>query len=507
MKSKTMIRYTGFAGLLIMIMMLFGQCSEKKHPRPNILFCITDDQSYEHTSITGSSFVHTPGFDAIARQGVLFTNAFVTSPSCNPSRTSILTGLPFYRLKEASMNHKIWPEGLTVYTDILQKSGYQVGYTGKGCGPTDWKAGGRRTNPAGPDYNRLTSEGRSGGVNNHNLDYAANFKKFLNEKPDGKPFCFWFGAREPHRVFQKDIGHRYGKKPTDARVPPYLPDTDEVRLDLINYAAHIEWFDQHLQRMIVYLEEAGELDNTLIVVTSDNGMAFPRAKASCYDSGTHMPLAMRWDGVIKPGRIVEDFVSLSDIAPTFLQIAGLDVPDFMTGTTLLPVLQSTESGQVDEARSFVVTGLERHFPGDRQDSTCYPIRAIRTKDFLYISNFAPDRWPAGDPYGPVWPKDDNTGGYGDVDGSPSKSFLFYHMDTYSDLFRMAFAKRPAEELYDVVNDPYQLKNIAADPAYQSVRERLREKLKEELRRTGDPRSQGKGEVFEKYARESMQSLK
>lgn len=493
--------------LMMTAMVLFTHCSEEKHPRPNILFCITDDQSYEHTSITGSSFVHTPGFDAVARHGVLFTNAFVTSPSCNPSRTSILTGLPFYRLKEASMNHAIWPDGLTVYTDLLQEAGYHVGYTGKGCGPTDWKTGGRQTNPAGPVYNSIVLKGQSGGVNNHNLDYAANFKKFLNEKPDRKPFCFWFGAREPHRVFQTDIGYRYGKNPADARVPPFLPDTDESRIDLINYAAHIEWFDQHLQRMIVYLKEIGELNNTLIVVTSDNGMAFPRAKASCYDSGTHMPLAIRWDRVIKPGRIVEDFVSLSDLAPTFLQIAGLSVPDCMTGTSLLPVLQAEESGKVDEARSFVITGLERHFPGGRRDGSCYPIRAIRTEDFLYISNLTPDRWPVGDPQGPVWPKNDDTGGYGDVDGSPSKSFLFYHREQYAHMFQMAFAKRPAEELYDVVNDPYQLRNIAADPAYRSVRQRLKKKLFEELQRTGDPRSQGKGEIFEKYARKFMHPLK
>jgi uncharacterized sulfatase len=450
--------------------------------------------------------VVTPGFEMVAQQGVLFKNAFVTTPSCNPSRASILTGMPFYLLKEASMNHKNWPTSLTVYTDILKEAGYHIGFTGKGCGPTNWKSAGRKTNPAGPAYNKIKVESPNGSVNNRNIDYAENFKQFLKVRPQDAPFCFWFGAVEPHRIFQKGIGLREGKKLSDASVPPFLPDVDNVREDLINYAAHIEWFDSHLQSMIHYLEEIGELENTLIVVTSDNGMAFPRAKATCYDSGTHVPLAICWDKKIKPGRVVEDFVSLSSIAPTFLEAAGLTIPDNMTGKSLLPILRSDKSGQVIAERSFVITGLERHFPGGRKDGSCYPIRVIRTKNHLYIYNLEPDRWPVGDPDGPVWPRDDETGGYGDIDGSPSKLFLHHNRDQFPDLFKITFGKRPAEELYDVINDPYQLKNIAADPQYKSIKEELAKKLSEELLKTGDPRSLGEGDVFETYSRESMKPL-
>jgi uncharacterized sulfatase len=492
--------------MMILLMIFFIQCAQEKIARPNILFVISDDQSYEHTSINGSEFVHTPGFDAVARQGVLFKNAFVTTPSCNPSRASILTGLPFYRLNEASMNHKNWPATLSVYTDILQNARYHVGFTGKGCGPTNWEVAGRKTNPAGPAYNKIRVSVPNGSVNNRNIDYAENFKQFLRDRPKGAPFCFWFGAIEPHRIFQKAIGLHEGKKLTDASVPPFLPDADSVREDLINYAAHIEWYDGHLQRMIDYLEEIGEIENTLIVVTSDNGMAFPRAKASCYDSGTRVPLAIRWDKKIKPGLFIEDFVSLSSLAPTFLEAAGLTIPDNMISRSLIPTLQTEKSGQVDAEWSFVVTGLERHFPGGRKDGSCYPIRAIRTKNYLYIHNLESDRWPVGDPEAPVWPKDDDSGGYGDVDGSPSKSFLFHNRDKFPDLFIIAFGKRPAEELYDVINDPYQLKNIADDPQYESIKEELAKKLSEELQKTGDPRSLGKGEIFEAYSRESMKPL-
>ena len=506
MYSGSITRWLINASILLIFGIFFINCTPEKMTRPNILFCISDDQSYEHTSINGSEFVQTPGFDEVARQGVLFKNAFVATPSCNPSRASILTGLPFYRLNEASMNHKNWPANLTVYTDILQNAGYHVGFTGKGCGPTNWEATGRKTNPAGPAYNKIKVDVPNGSVNNRNVDYAENFKKFLEDRPKDAPFCFWFGAVEPHRIFQKGIGLREGKKLRDAVVPPFMPDADVVREDLINYAAHIEWFDGHLKRMIDYLEKIGEMENTLIVITGDNGMAFPRAKATCYDSGTRVPLAISWVKKIKPGRIVEDLVSLSSLAPTFLEAAGLDIPDDMIEESLIPILSSEKSGQVIEERSFVVTGLERHFPGGRKDGSCYPIRAIRTKNYLYIHNLKPDRWPVGDPDGPVWPKDDETGGYGDIDGSPSKTFLYRNQDKFPDLFKMTFGKRPAEELYHVINDPYQLINIAADPQYESIKNELARKLSEELRRTGDPRSLGKGDIFETYSRESMEPL-
>jgi uncharacterized sulfatase len=503
MYYNSIIRFIKISCLMSALLMLFPQCAKERNARPNILFVISDDQSYEDTSINGSQFVQTPGFDTIARKGVLFKNAFVTTPSCNPSRGSILTGMPFYRLKEASMNHKNWPTNLTVYTDILIEAGYHTGYTGKGCGPTNWKAAGRKTNPAGPVYNRMKATVPNGSVNNSNIDYAANFKEFLSRKPEGAPFCFWFGAVEPHRIFKKGIGRRSGKKLTDASVPPFLPNMDEVREDLINYAAHIEWFDSHLKTMIDYLEKIGEMDNTLIVVTGDNGMAFPRAKATCYDSGTHVPLAIRWDEKIRPGRVVSDFVSLSSLAPTFLEAAGLNIPENMTGKSLIPILKSEKSGQVDENRSFVITGLERHFPGGRIDGSCYPIRAIRTGNYLYIHNLESDRWPVGDPEAPVWPNDDDTGGYGDIDGSPSKSFLFHHEDQFPELFKITFGKRPAEELYDVINDPYQLTNIADKPQYESIKNELAKMLSEELKNTGDPRSFGGGDVFERYSHESM----
>jgi uncharacterized sulfatase len=481
--------------------LLASSCSSQQTrvaKRPNILFCISDDQTFAHVGAYGCKFVETPAFDRVAREGVLFENAFVSAPSCCPSRASALTGLPFYRLEETSMNHTLWAEGLTPYTDMLAAAGYHVGYTGKGWGPGNWKVAGRRSNPAGVEYNELKNDTPSPQF--APFDYAANFEAFLRDRPQGAPFCFWYGGIDPHRPFEPGSGVRNGKRLEDVEVPPFYPDTEAPRTDIADYALHIDWFDKHLDRMLEALETMGELDNTLIVVTSDNGMAFPRCKATLYDWGTHMPLAIRWGDKVKGGRIVEDFVSFVDFAPTFLAAAGLAVPPTMQGGSLMPILTSRKSGQIEAARDHVVMGIERHFPGGRMTGDPFPIRAYRTVDYLYIHNGTPQRWPVGDPDGPVWPDDDPTGGYGDVDGGLTKTFLVENRDRYPRHFELAFGKRPAEELYDVKADPYQMNNLADKPEYQAVKRMLRTALDAELKRTRDPRALGEGEFFDRVAR-------
>lgn len=513
LNRRQFMRLTGAAAVAVSQTMVLGKVRESVQ-RPNILFCISDDQTWLHCSAYGSKMVKTPHFDRVAREGVLFRNAFVSVPSCNPSRSSVLTGMPFYRLKEASMNHTPWPRGLKVYTDILAGNGYHVGFTGKGCGPTDWKVAGRSCNPAGVAYNRYLHQSGSKGISN--TDYARNFEDFLDKRPQGLPrsfargrglpFCFWYGGRDPHRVFQKGIGLREGKKLSDAEVPPFYPDSPEIRGDLLDYAVHIEWFDQHLGRMLKKLKEIGELDNTLIVVTSDNGMPFPRCKATCYEFGIHMPLAIRWGSVVKPGRIVNDFVSFTDFAPTFLETAGIAVPKNMTGKSLLPILQSARSGQVDPHRDHAVVGVERHFPSGRKGGWGYPIRAFRTEQFLYIQNLTPDRWPAADPDGPVWPDDDPTGGFGDCDGSPTKTYLCNHRQDQAQYYDLAFGKNPAEQLYDVTKDPYQLQNLADQSRYAKIKADLAARLRRELLETKDPRAIGKGDELDGYARKFQKPL-
>ena len=469
--------------------------------RPNILFSISDDQSYPHASAYGADWIQTPAFDRVASEGALFHNCFVSTPSCGPSRGSVLSGQEFYRLREASMNHTIWPreDDIALYTDVLGGAGYHVGYTGKGWGPGNWQVARRAHSPSGPVYNDIKTT--PPGVGIADMDYAANFTAFLDGRADDQPFCFWAGFIEPHRVFEDGIGIRHGKQLDEIDPPGFFPDVKEVRSDLADYAFEIEYYDKHLGRMLDELERRGELDNTIVVCTADNGMAFPRAKATVYDYGARVPLAIRWGDRVKPGRTVDDFVSFPDFAPTFLEAAGAPVPRQMTGRSLMPVLAATPSGQIDPDRNAAVFGIERHFPGSRPDGAGYPMRGLRTNDYLYIRNLEPERAPVGDHPGPVWPDDDPTGGFGDTDGSPTKTVLWERREEYSTLSKAAFGKRPAEELYDVRKDQFNQNNLASDPAFAQIKTLLGRKLDAHLRRTHDPRAFGRGDVFDRIMKQ------
>jgi len=455
-----------------------AQTAGGNNARPNILFCIADDWSWPHAGIAGDRVVKTPTFDRVAREGVLFENAFVTAPSCTPSRGSIVTGQWHWRLQEGGNLWSTLPARFAVYPDLIEQAGYHVGYTRKGWGPGRDAPGGRTRNPAGPRYK--------------------DFHAFLEARPENAPWCFWFGSYDPHRGYKWESGVKSGMKLEDVDVPACLPDCETVRKDLCDYYWEVQRFDREVGELLETLERRGELGNTLVVITGDNGLPFPRCKSNLYDLGTNVPLAMRWPARVKSGRVVEDFVSLQDLAPTFLEAAGLKPTAHMTGRSLLPILTSGRSGRIDPARDHVLTGKERH-AWVRRGGTGYPCRAIRTHDFLYIRNFKPDRWPAGDPVDGGEPYYRNRS-YGDIDDCPSKTYMKEHRDEphVKRLFEAAFLKRPAEELYDLKKDPDQLHNVADDPAYANRRKQLAARLTAELRDTADPRILGNGDAFDAY---------
>jgi len=446
--------------------------------RPNVLFCMADDWGWPHAGAYGDRVVQTPAFDRLAREGVLFENAFVTAPSCTPCRNSVLTGQWHWRLGEgANLWSTLDPE-FAVYPFLLEEAGYFVGHWRKAWGPGDWRALGRRRDPAGPAFQ--------------------GFAQFLEARPAGKPFCFWLGTSDPHRPYEWQSGARSGIDIERIELPADLPDHETVRHDVADYYFEVQRFDRDVAAALKLLEESGELDNTIVVMSGDNGMPFPRHKCQLYDSGTHAPLALRWGEQVAPGRRVTDFVSLADLAPTFLEAAGVAVPEQMTGRSLLPVLRSDRSGRVDPTRDHVLTGRERHGQAqEKPNPGGYPMRAMRTDRFLYIRNFAPDRWPAGSPDG-----DKAFGGraYGDCDGSPTQQFVVEHRDDpkYERFYRLAFGKRPAEELYDLERDPHQLTNVAGLPEYAEAKSELAERLLAELKATGDPRVLGDGDAFDHY---------
>ncbi len=477
MRRREMLAAT-FAGML-------GACRKPAAApakRTNILFVLADDQSWLHTGIGGSKLVKTPAFDRLAREGMLFTNSFCASPSCTPSRGAILTGRHMWQIGEMGVLYGTVPPSLPLFTHLLEDAGYQVGFTGKSWAPGNWQAGGLKRHPVGKEFNRRHIEERlPPGISVY--DYAANFEDFLTARKSGAPFFFWFGSQEPHRIYDEGLGLRFGKKLADVDVPPFLPDSDEVRGDIIDYCAEIDYYDTHLERMLKKLEELGELDNTLIVCTSDNGMPFPRAKANLYDYGTHMPLAIRWGKQRQGGGSTDAFVNHVDFAPTFLEAAGLPVPQGTTGKSLLPLIK----GEKQEGRDCTYTAMERH-TWCRPEGAGYPMRAIRTATHLYIRNFAPDRWPTG---GPDFVSSNKTF-HGDVDGGPTKDFMTApaNQRKFARQYALAFGKRPAEELYELASDPHQMKNIAADPSKKELKTELWAKLEGYLKQTGDPRIAG-----------------
>lgn len=501
------------------------QNNEKKdeNRRPNILIAISDDQSYPHCSAYGDKAIQTPAFDRIAQNGILFTNCIAPSPGSAPSRSALLTGRYPWQNEQAGQHSSSYPQKYVVYPDVLEKNGYFIGYTGKGCAPFNWKISGRERNPAGIAYNEIvysdTTAEKPPTDYINKINYSANFKAFIDKWDKKQPFYFWYGATEPHRAYEKGSGRRLGKNPEKVKVPKFLPDSTEIRNDMLDYAVEIEWFEKHLMQMIDYLEKTGELENTLIIVTSDNGMPFPRAKANCYEYGIHVPLAISYPKKIPANRIVDDLISFTDFAPTLFEFAGIEPSQMLpiTGKSIVDILTSKKSGIIDPKRKAVFSTRERH-SSSRWNNLGYPIRAMRTHKFLFIRNFRPERWPAG---APQMRKEDgsldkmhgrfneNVGyydfAYTDIDGCWSKDYLIMNRndENIRTFFDYAVAKRPEIELYDITKDPACLYNLAEQTDYQDTVNELNQQMEAFLTKTGDPRLTGENpDIFETYKRYS-----
>ena len=493
MKRKTIFIFTP----LLVPLVGFSSCTAKKEVKPNILFVVADDQSYPDASAYGSTMVSTPAFDLVAKKGVLFTNAYVTSPGSSPSRASILTGLYPWQLEEAGTHASSFSTKYTCFPDLLKNSGYLIGYTGKGWGPGDWKVSGRSYNPAGPEYNDAKLTPPYDGISR--IDYASNFKKFLSGRKKGQPFYFWFGAQEPHRPYELDSWKKEGWEINKVETRRFMPESDIIKGDLLDYAVELEWYDNQLMQCIEELKRIGEFDNTIIIVTADNGMSFPRAKANCYDAGVHVPLAISWGKKIKPGQIVETLVSAVDFAPTILSAAGLEIKSELVGENLIPLLTNNNGNHIDKE---IYSGRERH-SNSRYDNLGYPMRSVRWKNYLLIRNFHPERWPAGDPKEKTDKKKDNEWrGFYDIDNAPSKTYIIENRENESvkPYFESSMGKRGEYELFDLRNDPECLVNLVGNSTYADIFDDLKIKLAQKMAVTGDTRVGSNPEIWETYPR-------
>ena len=497
-------------------------------PLPNIVFAFADDwgryaSAYARHQPSGglNELIETPHFDGVAANGALFLNALVPAPSCTPCRSSILSGQYFWQTGlGAILMGAMWDESIPTFPLALEEAGYFIGHTYKVWSPgmtMNAPMGGRRTafNPAGYDCNQFShwvtkhasdfGEGRQGIEYAKNAMYAetrVNTRAFLDSVPLDQPFCYWWGPTNTHRTWERGSGKALWDIDPDSlkgRLPTFLPDVHDIREDAADYLGECLATDAGLGVLLEELEAAGALENTLLVVSGDHGIpGMPRAKCNLYDIGCEVALAAMWPGQIKPGRVIEDFVNLMDLGPTFCEVGGIEPPETMTAQSILPLLLSDESGQIEPTRDHVVTGRERHIAHARKGMLPYPQRSIRTDQFIYIINFEPDRWPMGDPLGldddrPTPTEDQLTNDtfvtLRDMDASPTKAWLVTHREEHDvePLYELAFGKRPREELYDLKNDPDYMNNVAEDPEYEHIRADLESRLLAILEREEDPR--------------------
>ena len=421
--------------------------------KPNILVFIADDAGMDF-GCYGNSAIKTPNIDKLAAEGLKFENAFVTAPQCSPCRTSILSGKFAHTIGTEDLHTGIDSNTVLLPT-YLKEAGYYTGLMLKhhigehGTAQFDYF----NKESVWPDYY---------GTGEYNDKMMGIFRAFLDSS-DTKPFFLWMGFIDPHRPFldspRKKNHAEQVHAPADVIVPPYLHDNDSTRADLAQYYDEIHRMDTHIGWMLEELKKQGKLDNTLVIFFSDNGMPFPRAKMTCYDSGIKVPFIAWWNGKIKPGSSYGDLTSLIDLSPTLMDVAGMKKPDDMYGKSILPVF----SDQDEPGREYIFA--ERN----KQNYYDY-IRAVRTKEYKLIYNALPE-------YGLYCDEKNPTG---------RQMRRKYEKKQLNKIQIRCFENpEPEFELYNIKKDPYELNNLAGKPEMAKVEKDLLKVLEHWQMQTND----------------------
>jgi N-sulfoglucosamine sulfohydrolase len=524
MKTRSLI----LASLLVMVLTARAAADTNRY---NILFCFADDWGRYASAYAAldsrpslNHVVRTPAIDRVAREGAIFRNAFVPAPSCTPCRSSIVSGRYWWNTGQgAILVGAVWDETIPTFPLLLRDGGYHIGKSYKVWSPGTpadapfgrqryayQKAGGAPNNFS-EQVTTMVKSGATVSAGRERLlsQVRSNFTAFLADGQSGRPWLYWFGPTTTHRTWIKGSGKQlWGIEPDSlkGKLPAHLPDVPEVREDVADYLGECQAFDAYVAVLLEQLERAGELERTVIVVSGDHGMpGVPGGKCNLYDFGSAVPLMVRWPGG-KGGRVVDDFVNLMDLGPTFMEIGGVALPAGVNGRSIVPLLTSTKSGQIDPARDHVILGRERHVGSARPENRPYPMRGIRTKDFLYIRNFEPGRWPMGAPLAAEGPAildqnelEQNTRlAFPDMDAGPTKAWLVAHRadPEFKSFYARAFEKRPLEEFYDLRSDPDQVRNVAGEASFLVEKNAHWRRLSAALRDTGDPRVTENGKRFE-----------
>lgn len=433
--------------LAIMVLASFAYLglAAQSNLRPHIVYMIADDVSWHDLGCYGHPTIRTPHIDQLARKGLKFTNAYLTASSCSPSRCSIISGR-YPHCNGAAELHSPLPEEQIPFPLLLKEAGYYTVQSGKS----------HFGKPALRAFDQAyESEGAGDGG-------EERWVQCLEERPRDKPFFAWFAAFDAHRAWQADdfgIPH----DPAIVRVPRYLVDDPETRKDLASYYNEISRFDFYIGEVVKELDRQQILDNTMIVVMADNGMPFPRAKTRVYDSGMKTPLIISWPNGIKVNDIAcHALVSVVDLAPTFIAMAGLPMHEYFQGRSILDLLQNPEN----TFRKYIFAEHNWH------DYEAHE-RMVRSQDFMFIVNARPN-FPNGGP--------------ADSKRSPSQYALNHAKERGQLTFAQAdnfIAPRPREELFEVSKDPDQFLNLASTSDYQEVLSLHRAILEQWQISTGD----------------------
>lgn len=418
-----------FLASVIAFAVIAGSCQpEEEKVQPNFIVFIADDAAWDDFGPYGNNNIKTPNINKLAEDGVVFTNAFLTTSSCSPSRCSILTGR-YPHSTGAPELHMPLPVNQVLFAGELQKAGYYTAVAGK-----------YHIGPKRAEFDSIYGGSPSG---------CENWVKAIQNRPKDKPFFLWLAAIDPHRdYFPNTIPEPHN--PADVIVPPYLPDNDSTRKDLALYYDEISRLDSYLGKVMNELKQQGEEENTMVIFMTDNGRPFPRAKTRLYDSGIKTPFIVRWPEKLKKGT-ADALISSIDIAPTLCELAGAAISETFQGESFVPVLKNYSA----QTRDFIAAEHNWH---DYQ--ACE--RAVRNKQYLYIRNAFPH-----------------------LNASPPADAV--RSITYREMIKMYHAgelngnqldcfiePRPAEELYDVVKDPDQFNNLAENPGYADTLNKMRQ---------------------------------
>ncbi|WP_303319168.1 sulfatase [Flavivirga abyssicola] len=448
-------KYSRIVLLLLSIFTISCQSKKEKkknivtdiNEKTNIVLIIADDVGWDDIGPYGHSKIKTPNLDALANDGMKFNQAFLTTSSCSPSRTSIISGLYPHNTDAEQLSWPL-PDYIETFVQELKDSGYWTGLAGKHhMGPNvvddfnvflemTWKDA-----PIGIDR-RLVGDGSG----------CDEWIKLLKQRPKDKPFFTWLAAADAHRpYYEGTISNSHSTD--DVIIPPYMPETDATKKDFALYYDEVSRMDDYIGQVIAELETQGVSKNTIVLFISDNGRAFPRDKTTLYDGGIKTPWIVKWPGKIIPGSVNNNLVSSVDIAPTFMSLAGLKPLEAFVGKNFIPMLNEPKTVIRDEIYA------EDHFH-DFEDYT----RAVRTKQYKYIKNFYPDL--------PNTPSADII-----RDLTWQSMLIESKKGTLNEAQMSCFEiPRAEEELYDVVSDPYELNNLALNKDYTDVLNDMRSRM-------------------------------